>query len=391
MDTDNPDPDMAIYRLKKIADSEEFGASLQENGLPSCEQLIVYIEARICERNGDYSSARKKYVQIPSVLDALDRQIALIPMLYDQACNLLDHKKYEEAAEIFKELSKEGWKDSEEKYQQAFKKEAHVWKEADCTHPKTCTIHGETVGKPLGHDWVAATFTKPKTCARCGKTEGKPVVKIGTVIQFGYYEQDNKPGNGPEPIEWIVLDYKESEKKILLLSRYCLDSKQYNDNGKSEKVTWEECSLRAWLNGEFLDAGFSEEEKAAILTTRVDNSSLQAYKAYCQDGGKNTQDRIFLLSFTEANKYLQVDYGGQKKSTRAGATAFAVSQGAKVSKDYKTKDGKAAAWWWLRSPGINLASASVVNRSGSLNSNNITFRGGGVRPAFWLNLKKTDF
>lgn len=48
----------------------------------------------------------------------------------------------------------------------------HVWKEATCTEPKTCTECGETEGSPLGHTWTAATCTAPKTCNVCGETEG---------------------------------------------------------------------------------------------------------------------------------------------------------------------------------------------------------------------------
>lgn len=48
----------------------------------------------------------------------------------------------------------------------------HVWQEATCTEPKTCTECGETEGSPLGHTWTAATCTIPKTCSVCGETDG---------------------------------------------------------------------------------------------------------------------------------------------------------------------------------------------------------------------------
>lgn len=48
----------------------------------------------------------------------------------------------------------------------------HVWKEATCTEPNTCTECGETEGSPIGHTWTAATCTSPKTCNVCGETEG---------------------------------------------------------------------------------------------------------------------------------------------------------------------------------------------------------------------------
>ena len=48
----------------------------------------------------------------------------------------------------------------------------HIWNEATCTEPKTCSKCGETEGEPLGHLWADATCTDPRTCSRCGVTEG---------------------------------------------------------------------------------------------------------------------------------------------------------------------------------------------------------------------------
>lgn len=51
----------------------------------------------------------------------------------------------------------------------------HDWQDATCTEPRTCARCGETQGEPLGHDWQAATCTEPETCARCGETQGEPL------------------------------------------------------------------------------------------------------------------------------------------------------------------------------------------------------------------------
>lgn len=53
-------------------------------------------------------------------------------------------------------------------------KHEHVWTEATCTTPKTCSACGETEGEPLGHSWKEATYNAPKTCTVCGATEGEP-------------------------------------------------------------------------------------------------------------------------------------------------------------------------------------------------------------------------
>lgn len=51
----------------------------------------------------------------------------------------------------------------------------HVWEDADCDTPKTCSECGETEGAPLGHSWLVATCTAPKTCEVCAATEGEPL------------------------------------------------------------------------------------------------------------------------------------------------------------------------------------------------------------------------
>ena len=53
-----------------------------------------------------------------------------------------------------------------------------------------------------------------------------PNVSVGDYVIFGTYEQDYNTENGPEPIEWLVLDKKEG--KALVLSKYCLDLVAYH-------------------------------------------------------------------------------------------------------------------------------------------------------------------
>lgn len=120
----------------------------------------------------------------------------------------------------------------------------HKWIDATCTTMKYCEVCGVTWGTPLGHKWQEATYDTPKTCRVCGATEGTPLAKptlaVNEIVTFGKYEQDGMRSNGPEAIEWLVLDVQED--KALLLSRYALDSMPYHDNYKA--VTWETSDLR---------------------------------------------------------------------------------------------------------------------------------------------------
>ena len=212
----------------------------------------------------------------------------------------------------------------------------------------------------------------------------------GSMVRFGRYEQDNNTANGPEEIDWIVLDYDEANHKALLLSKYGLNTEPYNT--KWTDITWEKCTLRSWLNGEFLNKAFSMAEQSAILTSTVDNSKSQGYSGRNTDGGNNTEDQIFLLSYAEANRYLNVTIDDKNNlKSRVAPTAYALAQGAWTNDSNKTEDGTASGWWWLRSPGSYQDYAAFVDSDGSLDGCNVDYVYEVVRPAFWLNLESGIF
>jgi uncharacterized repeat protein (TIGR02543 family) len=88
-------------------------------------------------------------------------------------------------------------------------------------------------------------------------------------LLFGTYEQDNNLANGAEDIEWLVLEKKDG--KALLLSKYALVTKPYNE--EDTDVTWESCTLRSWLNGEFYKAISDHEVRISNLEIKVDAES----------------------------------------------------------------------------------------------------------------------
>lgn len=206
-----------------------------------------------------------------------------------------------------------------------------------------------------------------------------PMFETGATVTFGRYEQDNKTGNGPEPIEWTVLTHRDG--KALLTSRMGLDTRPYHD--KEVSVTWETCSLRSWLNREFFDAAFDETQKQAIeLSDIVTNA------------GSNTQDRVFILSADEATEYLQ-----DEQARRVGSTSYARKRGA-------YDDGNNNAYWWTRTrdeheSGVLLFAVQAIEGPkafGSpvtwyyryldypVNTDRVT-----VRPAVWVDMSSPCF
>ena len=200
------------------------------------------------------------------------------------------------------------------------------------------------------------------------------LVTVGQYIEFGSYEQDNA-SNGKEPIEWKVLAVKGG--KALLISKYALDCKPYNISGSS--VTWETCSLRKWLNYDFMNSAFSENEKSMISITTIPADKNSPY-SFSYLYSKETRDKIFLLSVDEAKKYFSSNFERQCKPTK-----YAVA-----NKVYTNNEN---CWWWLRSLRTDTRTntynravgvdsiGGIFNLGSSINSDDRA-----VRPALWIQL-----
>ena len=238
---------------------------------------------------------------------------------------------------------------------------------ADGTPKPTATPKPAAIPTPKPTATPPATPTPKPTAAP--KTVGLAEAKKGDVVVFGAYEQDNNRANGKEKIEWIVLERDGSS--LLLISRYGLDAQPYQK--KKANVTWEKSDLRAWLNGTFLEAAFSADEKKQLETTTV---RAKANGKYNTKAGNATQDKVFLLSLDEAEQYFPSD--GERACS---ATEYAYSKGA-----YKGYNGLCR--WWLRSPGSGQGNAARVNRDGDLSYDGSPVDSGynAVRPVIWVNI-----
>lgn len=185
---------------------------------------------------------------------------------------------------------------------------------------------------------------------------------VGDVVTYGSYEQNADTSDGSEPIEWIVLH--KDEKWLLLVSRYCLACKPYNDT--RENVTWEDSSLRSWLNGGFYDTAFTEKEQLSILEISETSSA---------ENSPTVTDKVSMLSQNDAQKYYEYD------SWRiASATPSAVAEGARVEKD--------SCWWWLRGGLFDSGdTAKYVYFNGAIMNQGfaVDYDALAVRPVIWVS------
>lgn len=196
---------------------------------------------------------------------------------------------------------------------------------------------------------------------------GEGAVQVGDTVTFGSYEQDNDLSNGAEPIEWTVLAVDGNIAQ--LWSVYALDVKPWNET--PGKAQWTKCTLRTWLNSEFYNTAFSDEEKAAIVTKEIEN--------WRED---STSDPVYLLSVDEAKHLFDSFEARQTKPT-----AYALAKGIFMSGKY---EGYTMCWLRTHSweaynrAGYIAASGGVVWCGGETNGR-IENGKWGVCPAVYVD------
>ncbi len=200
------------------------------------------------------------------------------------------------------------------------------------------------------------------------------IAEKNDTVSFGRWEQDNDPENGPEPIDWIVLD--KIDGRLLLISSSCLAGMAYHTEPFTP-VTWETCSLREWLNDTFLSSSFTEEEQKLIPIVTNENPDHSIVET---PGGKDTLDKVFLLCERDTVIYLKND-SDREAIGKAPATAYAAANGLQTNEE-------GFASWWLRSPGMYEYIAQYIDQDGSTYINGASIDIDyfcGVRPVLWLD------
>lgn len=216
-------------------------------------------------------------------------------------------------------------------------------------------------------------------------------------IFFGNYYQTSK--RKMTPIEWLILKKDKKNNKTLLLSKFILDCKCFDDtmhkvgdeeyynienNKNRKKSEWELSSIRSWLNEDFYNKAFSQSEKRKICSTEL------------KADNKKSKDKIFLLSADEIKKYSKVKFLTSSMLLCEG-TNFA-----KSVKNYSRRlfvNPAGYSNYWLRSSSrnykdniqmddwnrISLSSIIYCVVPGYVQEKRNKWDGGmGVRPAIWV-------
>lgn len=217
-------------------------------------------------------------------------------------------------------------------------------------------------------------------CGRQSAGSGAASKMIGEHMKFGTYQG--------EEIEWRVIDADDENGKVLLLSEYGLDAKPYNDEF-SFVIKWEDCTLREWLNEEFYEEAFTDEEQEKILLSTSEGFLEHNSRVPGRDYDKlerETEDYVFLLSYTEVYQYINSKHGDESDPERLCYP----TEYAKNNTDIKIYND--ACGWWLCAGsrgGYNgeRRRPYVVSVHGGISQEeNVDSSKYAVRPAMWIEL-----
>ena len=239
----------------------------------------------------------------------------------------------------------------------------------------------------------AQKYVQAEAQSSRGFTWGNLANKQETVT-FGTYPQG---ADGEErPIEWIVLT--KDSKKALLLSKYCLDLKQYyNDKNGTGSSGWSSSDIRSWLNSSstsgFLGKAFTAQQMDFIQDTQVDYGLEEANPNYVSilkifniAEHRYVTNKVFLLSYQESQKYFP-SADPSPYAPNAARAAKATEYVRKLAENipYSGVEENGACSWWLRSLGAGTDSASIVQSNGA---GFYSYQNGWkpVRPALWVSL-----
>ena len=167
--------------------------------------------------------------------------------------------------------------------------------------------------------------SKPKTRTKAVK------YKVGDTVTFGKGNKNT----------WKIL--KLSAEGALVINNEIICTKPFDRN--NGETTWNDCSLRSWLNKNYLAENFNPQDINKIIPIMLDDF---------------TTDKVFLLSNDEAMNLFP--YAAERA---------------------------VGSWWWLRSmrSGFISGYAAIVRINGNIDTHgNHVKSPGGVRPAMWINL-----
>ncbi len=388
---------------QQLFDNKEFELAAKAferlgNCSDSAEKVILvkYSAAGHYAENGEFEQACELYKELG---DYSDCKMKLLETQYAHAEHLVENGEYYKAINIYSLLSKKLYADSEQKLEQTNYNYALQLAD-DGRFTEAITILSDS-----DYEKAAESLNEIKyryAVSLCSKGDYDDAANIfiqlgeysdsvqkaeeakklsfsnaqyGDVLYFGKYEQNGDLSDGEEPIEWIVVNREED--RVLVISKYCLEMSHFGDDN------WPESSVRRWLNGEFAESAFTAEEYAKIPTVNIRNRDNIDYE---HDGGGNTEDKVFLLSADECDKYLDNDMRITKRT--AYLRDVYIEEYCKPF-EHPVPNENASIEWWLRSVG-GWTSIQCVRKDGRVDEYGCSYNYAylNIRPAMWIDVSE---
>ena len=180
------------------------------------------------------------------------------------------------------------------------------------------------------------------------------------IVNMGTYEG--------APITWRVLNVNGND--AFLLADTSLVKKAFSAG--DDDLDWKDSQIRKWLNEDFYNDCFSDEEKAAIKTSVLKNSGNETFRIAAED---DTEDKVFLLSLKDS---VNSSYGFEDH--------YYCDSETRTDNSFNSEDD----YWILRNPYDYDWSVATVNSYGFCQSGDRKKKSdeGGIRPALHVDLSK---
>lgn len=208
-----------------------------------------------------------------------------------------------------------------------------------------------------------------------------------------------------EPLKWRVLSQANGKKLLLcdsiITSKAFLtttflnfdNSKYYVPNGSGGILTdnngnqvfannYEYSDIRDFLNDDFYNTAFSDEQKSLIKKTLIDNSiqttTTDASDYICN----NTEDNVFLLSYKDM---LNEELGFTSTATASNTRCFKVTHYAIANYAFTSSTDGQTGTYFLRSPSYYSAFVYGVDETGEVKNNfNVDYSLRSCLPALYI-------
>lgn len=282
----------------------------------------------------------------------------LVPAIkYSVALNKLEDGEYQEAYVMLEELG--DYKDAQTELKKSkYNRAIEYAKLGDALN--ACRLFGQA----SGYDDADARLYE--ICKNLTIEEQLSVLEVGNSVVFGVYEQ-NPSSDGVEKLEWIIAE--KNEEEALLISKYAFEALPFSTSSS----TWEDSIARAWLNNGFINTSFVRADRSKIREKSITTIYTDAQGA---EKIEITQDKAFLLSANDANRYFATN-----DARLAMATEALKTKEAHINLD------NGMAHYWLRTIAPN-GEIMYVNGSGAINdTGKPSEKIMAIRPAIWVSAK----